>query len=111
MGKKILIFLFVLALFFIGYTKYIRMLTLEKTLVAQWTLIESEYRHKSDVIFEMSRYINSNSETEINLLEQVRKARNIAAQIKIDPKKISAAELEQFSKAYKQLIDLQTKFL
>ena len=109
MWKKIFVFLIVIALIFVGYTKYIRMLTFEKTLVSQWTLIEAEYRHKSDLIFDISKYIEGASEDEIALVEQVRDARNLAATIKIDPTEISEAQLEQFREAYKELIDLQNE--
>ena len=54
MGKKILLFLILIVLIFVGYTKYIRMVSMEKGLAAQWLLIEVEYQHKSDVIFDIS---------------------------------------------------------
>jgi LemA protein len=109
MGKKLLIFLIVIALLFVGYTKYIRMITFEKGLIAQWSLVESEYRHKSDVIFDISKNIETNINEDLELFEQVRMARNTAAKIKIDPAKISEVNLNEYRLAFKKLLELQAQ--
>ena len=111
MGKKLLIFLILLALLFVGYTKYNRMLTMEKTLTTQWSIIESEYQHKSDVIFEISENLSDTVEAKQSIVERVKQARNEAAKVKIDPDNISEAGLQVFRRAYQQLLDLQVELL
>ena len=107
MGKKLLLFLIVITLLIVGYTKYIRMVSFERELVAQWMLIESEYRHKSDIIYELSEFVSSSVNQEIPVVDRVRLARNAAATVKVSTDEISEESLEQFRVAFRQLIDLQ----
>lgn len=111
MGNKLLIFLALLALGFIGFTKYNRMATMEKDLVEKWLIIESQYQHKSDVIFGLSRSIEGNLDQDMPLFNQVTKVRNSAAQITVDIDNINDESLIAFREAYAELIALQVQLL
>jgi LemA protein len=111
MGKKLLVFLILIALLFVAYTKYNRMTTMERSLTSQLTLIESQYQLKSDVIFELSKNLNSNLEEELAIAENIRLTRNAAAKIDLDPANLTEEKLNQFRSAFKEIIALQNELI
>lgn len=111
MGKKLLLLLILLVLIFIGYTKYIQMITMEKGLKSRWSLIESEYQHKSDVIFSLSKNISDNLDADLPVFDSLRQVRNTVAMVKIDTDNFTAKNLDQFRAAYQQLLGLQARLV
>lgn len=111
MGNKLLLFILTIILLFIGYTKYIRMSSLEKDLIAQWSLIELEYQSKSDVIFNLSKLIKEADTVDHEVINDLLIARNVAAEVKVDLADLDADTFTEFREAYKDLLMIQEQLL
>lgn len=111
MGRKLLVFIILIALIFVGYTKYIQMDTMEKGLESRWSLLESEYQHKSDVIFSLSKNISTGLEDQYPVFDSLRQVRNAVAMVKIDTDNFTVESLDQFREAYQELLHLQGRLV
>lgn len=111
MGKKLLIFLILIGLGFISFTKYNQMANMEKGLREQWGVIESQYALKSDIVQKLSKNVADNVEGDFTIYTELDQARNEAAMVTVDTDNFTAEALAPYLSAYSKIIAIQKELL
>jgi LemA protein len=79
------------------------MVTLQESVTSQWGNVETQYQRRSDLIPNFVNTVKGAANFEQSTLTQVIEARAKATSINIDPKNMTAENLQQFQQAQGQV--------
>jgi LemA protein len=97
----IIVLVFVLYRFFAG--SYNEMVNMELEVTKQWAQVENVYQRRLDLIPNLVNTVKGAADFEKSTLTAVIEARASATQVKLDPKNLSAEELNKFQQSQGQL--------
>ena len=97
----VLVVLFVLYRMFAG--SYNNMVQRNEDVVKQWAQVENSYQRRADLIPNLVSTVKGYADFEKSTLTDVIEARSKATQVTIDPKNLSAGQLQQFQAAQGEL--------
>jgi LemA protein len=97
----IVVLVFVLYRFFAG--SYNEMVNMELEVTKQWAQVENVYQRRLDLIPNLVNTVKGAADFEKSTLTAVIEARASATQVKLDPKNLSAEELNKFQQSQGQL--------
>lgn len=97
----IIVLVFVLYRFFAG--SYNEMVNKELEVTKQWAQVENVYQRRLDLIPNLVNTVKGAADFEKSTLTAVIEARASATQVKLDPKNLSAEELNKFQQSQGQL--------
>jgi LemA protein len=97
----IVVLVFVLYRFFAG--TYNEMVNKELEVTKQWAQVENVYQRRLDLIPNLVNTVKGAADFEKSTLTAVIEARASATQVKLDPKNLSAEELNKFQQSQGQL--------
>jgi len=97
----IVVLVFVLYRFFAG--SYNEMVNKELEVTKQWAQVENVYQRRLDLIPNLVNTVKGAADFEKSTLTAVIEARASATQVKLDPKNLSAEELNKFQQSQGQL--------
>ena len=95
--------LFVLGIVSWGTRVYNQMVTLQEGVTSQWGNVETQYQRRADLIPNFVNTVKGAAAFEQETLTQVIEARAKATQVTIDPTKMTAENLQQFTAAQGEL--------
>ena len=84
---------------------------MEKGLVSQLNILETQLRHKSDIIFKISKNINVQIPGTDSLTANLAEVRNRFALNKLDADNLSEESITRFNEPYHQLLVMQDELL
>jgi LemA protein len=97
----IVVLVFVLYRFFAG--SYNEMVNMELEVTKQWAQVENVYQRRLDLIPNLVNTVKGAADFEKSTLTAVIEARASATQVRLDPKNLSAEELNKFQQSQGQL--------
>lgn len=95
--------LFVLGIVSWGTRVYNQMVTLQEGVTSQWGNVETQYQRRADLIPNFVNTVKGAAAFEQETLTKVIEARAKATQVTIDPAKMTAENLQQFTAAQGEL--------
>ncbi len=95
--------LFVLGIVSWGTRVYNQMVTLQEGVTSQWGNVETQYQRRADLIPNFVNTVKGAASFEQETLTRVIEARAKATQVTIDPTKMTAENLQQFTAAQGEL--------
>jgi LemA protein len=95
--------LIILGIVLWGTKVYNRMVTLQEAVTSQWANVETQYQRRADLIPNFVNTVKGAANFEQQTLTSVIQARASATQIKLDPTKMTAENLQQFQSAQGEL--------
>jgi LemA protein len=95
--------LIVLSVVLWGTKVYNGMVTMNEGVTSQWGNVETQYQRRADLIPNFVNTVKGAANFEQTTLTQVIEARAKATSVKIDPTKMTQANLQQFQEAQGQL--------
>jgi len=99
----VIVALFVLGIISWGTRVYNQMVTLQEGVTSQWGNVETQYQRRADLIPNFVNTVKGAAAFEQETLTKVIEARAKATQVTIDPTKMTAENLEQFTAAQGEL--------
>jgi len=99
----VIVALFVLGIVSWGTRVYNQMVTLQEGVTSQWGNVETQYQRRADLIPNFVNTVKGAAAFEQETLTKVIEARAKATQVTIDPTKMTAENLEQFTAAQGEL--------
>ncbi|MCK4661569.1 MAG: LemA family protein [Bacteroidales bacterium] len=90
---------------------YNNMVTLEESVTKTWADVENQYQRRADLIPNLVNTVKGYASHEKETLTQVIEARAKATSIKIDPKNLNAATMQQFQQAQSGLSSALSKLM
>jgi len=98
------IFLFLLLIIaFSGCGSYNSMVTMDEAVTADWQQVENQYQRRMDLIPNLVNTVQGYANFEKSTIVAVTEARASVGQVKIDPKNLDAASLQNFQQAQNNL--------
>ena len=94
-----------------GTRVYNGMVTMQETVTSQWGNVETQYQRRSDLIPNFVNTVKGAANFEQTTLTQVIEARSKATSVTIDPKKMTAENLQQFQQAQGQLTSALSRLM
>ena len=94
-----------------GTKVYNGMVTMQETVTSQWGYVETLYQRRSDLIPNFVNTVKGAANFEQTTLTQVIEARSKATSVTIDPKKMTAENLQQFQQAQGQLTSALSRLM
>jgi len=109
--NTIIILLFVAVILLLSVFGYNRMVNLDQGIKKNWSLVESQYQRRADLIPNLVATVKGYATHESSTLEGVVAARAKATQITIDPKNLTPEKLQQYQAAQGQVTSALGKLM
>jgi LemA protein len=94
-----------------GTRVYNGMVTMQETVTSQWGNVETQYQRRSDLIPNFVNTVKGAANFEQTTLTQVIEARSKATSVTIDPKNMTAQNMQQFQQAQGQLTSALSRLM
>jgi LemA protein len=94
-----------------GTKVYNGMITMQETVTSQWGNVETQYQRRSDLIPNFVNTVRGAANFEQTTLTQVIEARSKATSVTIDPKNMTAENMQQFQQAQGQLTSALSRLM
>ena len=94
-----------------GTKVYNGMVTMQESVTSQWGNVETQYQRRSDLIPNFVNTVKGAANFEQTTLTQVIEARSKATSVTIDPKNMTAQNMQQFQQAQGQLTSALSRLM
>lgn len=109
--NRVALFAILMALPLLQSCGYNKMTSMNETVDAQWSQVENVYQRRADLIPNLVATVKGYAAHEQETLQAVVEARAKATSVNVDPSKLSAASIQQFSAAQSGLSSALSKLM